>query len=62
MTEEELRKAMKPYEDAAPSKEVVEQWVKETGFDLETVQDIYMLETDNPGAFDFPEEEADERR
>jgi hypothetical protein len=51
MTEEELRQAMKPYEDKLPSDEVLAQWVEETGFDLETVQDIYMLETDNPGAF-----------
>jgi hypothetical protein len=54
MTEEELRKAMKPYEDTVPTDAVIAQWCKETGFDEETVRDIYMLETDNPNAFDPP--------
>jgi hypothetical protein len=60
MTEEELRKAMKPYEDIVPSEEVMAQWAKETGFDIETVRDIYMLETDNPRAFNPPEGEVDD--
>jgi hypothetical protein len=28
MTEEELRKAMKPYEDTVPSDEVIAHWAK----------------------------------
>jgi len=62
MTEEELRKAMKPYQDTVPREEVIAQWAKETGFDIETVRDIYMLETDNPEAFDPPEAAVDEHQ
>jgi hypothetical protein len=39
ITEEELRKTTKPREDAVPSEEIIAQWAKEAGFDIETVRD-----------------------